>query len=193
MPMPVGVPEYLHDLVENARSGVKRGSMAAAMDPQFLDHCRPLALDRALGDGPPGPGVPIGRIAIVALLAMQIGMDPGPVAGRVRLGHLVGLFPVSVRVMPERQKGRACSGWRFGLGFCRGYPEFLGRHGGLLPVESAGAFGGKRNVHGRGPESKRKPCFRECWRSARARARSGSDRCRVRDQAGNAPNSPHPR
>ena len=128
-----GIPVYLHHLAKYMGNRAKRGSIGTKLGRQFLDHCRPFALERAIGRGPPGPCVPVACISDVALLAMQVRMDPGALACRVGLRDLVRLFPVAIRIVPKGQKRRTHPVWGLGLGAGCGFPEFFGCHlGGFL-------------------------------------------------------------
>jgi len=58
--------------------------------------------------------VPIRSVALIAFLAMQVGMDPRTLATFVLLGGFVRSRPIALRVPPKTDQGGGESGWRLG-------------------------------------------------------------------------------
>jgi hypothetical protein len=62
------------------------------------------------------PTVPIGRVALIAFFAMQVGVHPRTIGAFVLLGGFVRSRPVAFAIRPQSSEGECESGWRFGCG-----------------------------------------------------------------------------
>ena len=75
----------------------------------------PFGGEGAGGGGLAGSAVPVGGVAGVTLLPVEVGVDPGAVGGVDVLGGFVGCGPVALGVVPEglqeRREMRGLLGW----------------------------------------------------------------------------------
>jgi len=75
-----------------------------------------------------GAAIPIGRVARIALLAVQIGVNPVALAALVRSGQIMRAIEIAPRIMPKRferrtdagGRSRAASDWRKAARFMGG-------------------------------------------------------------------------
>src|SRR5215469_711172 len=74
---------------------------------QLADDGKPLRFQCLTASGFSSPTIPIRSVALVAFLAMEVGVDPGTFDAFVLLGRLVCPGPVALSVPPESQE-RKC-------------------------------------------------------------------------------------
>ncbi|MFO1352292.1 MAG: hypothetical protein U1F68_17120 [Gammaproteobacteria bacterium] len=72
--------------------------------------------ERQPGNRFAGAGVPVGSVAEIAFLAVQIGMDPGTVNAFIGLRELMGGMPVALAILSEGGKRESEAGGRRRLG-----------------------------------------------------------------------------
>ena len=90
----------------------------------------PLCIERLPTDGPACPAIPVRRVVLIALLAMQVSMNPRPLGTFVLLGGLVRAIPIAPGLPPQPGKGVRESGWRLRRGerlakFVQGHVSLL--------------------------------------------------------------------
>jgi hypothetical protein len=86
----------------------------------------PLPIERHPADGLPSPAVPVRRVIIIALLAVEIGMHPRPLDALVLLRGFVRPRPIALCIPPQPGEGVCESGWRLGRG--EGLAKFVRGH-----------------------------------------------------------------
>lgn len=70
----------------------------------------PFLLKRASMRGLPSLPIPVASVPEVALLAVQVGMEPRALTGVDFLGNVVGSIPVTTGVVPEGEEQRPYRG-----------------------------------------------------------------------------------
>jgi hypothetical protein len=100
--MLVATPNYVYEIAENL------------LCQQCLHDSQPFRIERLPADGLACPVVPVGCVALITFLAVQIGMYPRTLDAFVLLSGFVRSLPVAIAVPP--QPGKCVSGWRLGRG-----------------------------------------------------------------------------
>src|SRR5271165_1615351 len=90
----------------------------SASSQERVRNRRPFLLQRGSTDRLAGAAVPIGGVAGVALLAVQVSVDPVPCPALVRLRRLVRAVPVALGVAPKRDERQVQIGRRGSRGQC---------------------------------------------------------------------------
>jgi len=93
-------------------------------------YVQPLCIERRPTDGLACPTIPIRRVVLIALLAMQVSMNPRPFGAFVLLGGLVRALPIAPGLPPQPGKGVRESRWRLRRG--ERLAKFVQGHVGLL-------------------------------------------------------------
>ena len=80
------------------------------------------------------PDCTILSIALIAFLAMQIGVNPRSLEALILLGGFVRPIPIALSIPPQSGEGIRESGWRFGRGkrlaeVVEGHFQNISRHG----------------------------------------------------------------
>ena len=97
---------------------------------QRLYNAEPFRFQRFPAHGLARPVVPIGCIALIAFLAMQVGVNPRSLDAFVLLGGLVRPLPVALAIPPQSDEGVGESGWRLGRG--ERLAKFVQGHGAIF-------------------------------------------------------------
>jgi len=77
--------------------------VAFQFNPSFKQSsgdAEPFGIERFPANGFSGAAVPVGGIALVAFLAMQVGVYPGTLRAFVLLSGFVGLLPIAFGIPP---------------------------------------------------------------------------------------------
>lgn len=77
------------------------GFSALRRTQQRLGDLRPFTLKRVSGRWLAGTSIPISRIRVVTLLAMQVGMNPCTVETFVLLSRFVRSLPIALGIQPQ--------------------------------------------------------------------------------------------
>ena len=96
---------------------------------QTFDNAEPFPVERLPALGFTSPTIPVGGVALVALLTVQIGVYPRSLDAFILLRGLVRPRPIALGIPPQSGEGVRESGWRLGRGqrlteFVRGDLEF---------------------------------------------------------------------
>ena len=86
----------------------------------------PFPVERLPANGFTGPTIPVGGVALVALLAVQVRMHPRSLDALVLLRGFVRPLPIALGIPPQPGEGVRESGWRLGRG--EGLAKFIQGH-----------------------------------------------------------------
>src|ERR1700758_1375709 len=87
-----------------------------ALSQQAFHNTKPFRMQRLPADGLACPVVPIGCVALIALLTVQVSVNPRAVLAFVLLCGFVCPLPIALAIPPQPSKGVRQSGWRLGRG-----------------------------------------------------------------------------
>jgi len=76
----------------------------------------PFGIERLSAYRLPRSTIPIDCVALIAFLAMQIGMDPRTLRAFIVLGRFMRLFPIALGVPPQAEECMCEFRRRFGCG-----------------------------------------------------------------------------
>jgi hypothetical protein len=84
----------------------------ALLSQQISHDGEPFGMERFLANGLACTTVPISCVALVAFLAMEIGMNPRTILAFVPLSGFVRSRPIALGIPPQSGEGVSESGWR---------------------------------------------------------------------------------
>jgi hypothetical protein len=89
---------------------------AVALCQQLSRDAEPFRIEWFSANGLTCATIPVGGIALIAFLAMKVGVHPRTIGSFVLLGRFVGLRPIAFGIPPQAGEGLCKLGGRFGLG-----------------------------------------------------------------------------
>jgi hypothetical protein len=106
------------------------------------------------------PTIPVRCVALIAFLAMQVGVNPTTIGSFVLLGRLVGTFPNAFAVPPYAEERRCEPCWWFGCGegLVKIVTVMLAAHVAIKLRQACCAFGGLHSACMRCTYSKKSGC-----------------------------------
>jgi hypothetical protein len=86
------------------------------LSQQFFHDADPFRFEGLPANGLASATVPIGCVALIAFLAMQVSVNPRTIASFILLRGFVRPRPITFGVPPQSGQGDRESGWRLGCG-----------------------------------------------------------------------------
>ena len=97
---------------------------------QTFDNAEPFPVERLPTHGFTSPTIPVGGVALIALLAVEIRVNPRPLDAFVLLSGFVRSGPIALGIPPQPAEGARESGWRLGRG--ERLAKFIQGHGAIF-------------------------------------------------------------
>jgi hypothetical protein len=97
---------------------------------QRIDDAQPFRIERLPAHRLASPAIPVGSVALIAFLAVQVGMHPRTLDAFVLLGGFVRPRPIALGIPPQPGEGVRESGWR--LGRVERFAKFIQGHGAIF-------------------------------------------------------------
>lgn len=97
------------------RSTGVAGNTLNAIAPRIPYDAEPFRIEWHSANGPARPTIPIGCVALIAFLAMQVGVHPRTLGDIVLLCGFVRSRPIALGIPPKTDEGACESRRRFGL------------------------------------------------------------------------------
>ena len=83
---------------------------------QSFHNVQPFRIQCITANGLTSPSIPVSGIALIAFLAMQVGVNPRSVHAFVLLSRFVRSRPIAFAIPPESGEGETECDWRLGRG-----------------------------------------------------------------------------
>ncbi len=100
----------------NGRQRHRNHETSSLLSQQTCRDAEPFGIQRLAADGLASATIPVGCVALIAFLAMQVGVNPRPIASFVLLGRFVCSRPIALGIPPQPGEGVRESGRRIGRG-----------------------------------------------------------------------------
>jgi hypothetical protein len=92
------------------------GNATTSLSQQGSHEPKPFSIEWFSANWLARPTVPVRRVALIAFIAVQVGVNPRTVTTFVLLSGFVRSRPIALGIPPQSREGVRESGWRLGRG-----------------------------------------------------------------------------